>query len=63
MFRCPLPEAWRGKRDEELSEVSGIKDGIFVHASGFIGGAKSQEETVKLAVKSLEIANMLPACN
>lgn len=36
--RKGLPEAWRGFRDEKLSEVSGIDGGIFVHASGFVGG-------------------------
>lgn len=36
--RKGLPEVWRGLRDEKLSEVSGIDGGIFVHASGFIGG-------------------------
>ena len=36
--RKALPEAWRGLRDEELSRVSGIGGGIFVHATGFIGG-------------------------
>jgi uncharacterized UPF0160 family protein len=36
--RKALPEAWRGLRDENLSEVSGIDGCIFVHASGFIGG-------------------------
>ena len=36
--RKALPEAWRGLRDEKLSEVSGIDGGIFVHASGFTGG-------------------------
>lgn len=36
--RKALPEAWRGLRDEELSRVSGIESGIFVHASGFIAG-------------------------
>lgn len=36
--RKALPEAWRGLRDEELSRVSGIEGGIFIHASGFIGG-------------------------
>ena len=36
--RKALPEAWRGLRDEELSRVSGIEGGIFVHATGFIGG-------------------------
>jgi len=29
---------WRGLRDDELSEKSRIPKGIFVHASGFIGG-------------------------
>ncbi|KAG6813269.1 hypothetical protein H0H92_012683 [Tricholoma furcatifolium] len=36
--RKALPEQWRGLRDEELSKASGIPGGIFVHASGFIGG-------------------------
>lgn len=36
--RKALPDAWRGLRDENLSEVSGIEGCIFVHASGFIGG-------------------------
>lgn len=36
--RKALPEAWRGLRDDELSKASGIEGGIFIHASGFIGG-------------------------
>jgi uncharacterized UPF0160 family protein len=36
--RKGLPEAWRGLRDAELSEASGVPDCVFVHASGFIGG-------------------------
>lgn len=36
--RKALPEAWRGLRDEELSKVSGVEGGVFIHASGFIGG-------------------------
>lgn len=36
--RKALPEVWRGLRDDELSRVSGIEGGIFIHASGFIGG-------------------------
>ncbi|KAB5590405.1 GAMM1 protein/Ni-binding urease accessory protein (UreG) [Ceratobasidium theobromae] len=36
--RKALPEAWRGIRDAQLDEVTGIPGGIFVHASGFIGG-------------------------
>lgn len=58
--RLPLPEAWRGLRDDEvasyaffrtcltycstlqLSEKCGIPGGIFVHASGFIGGNETK---------------------
>lgn len=36
--RKALPEPWRGLRDEQLSKASGIDGGIFIHASGFIGG-------------------------
>jgi len=36
--RKALPEAWRGLRDDELVNVSGVPGCIFVHASGFIGG-------------------------
>ncbi|KAI8872720.1 metal-dependent protein hydrolase [Ramicandelaber brevisporus] len=53
--RKPLPEAWRGIRDEELSELTRIPGGVFVHASGFIGGNKTREGVLEMARKSLEI--------
>lgn len=53
--RKPLPEAWRGMRDEKLSEISGIDGGIFVHASGFIGGNSSYDGALKMAKKALEL--------
>ncbi|KAH9946642.1 GAMM1 protein [Amylocystis lapponica] len=43
--RKPLPEVWRGLRDDNL--------GIFVHASGFIGGNKTKEGALKLAKLAL----------
>lgn len=46
--RKALPQPWRGLRDEELSAAVGITDGIFVHASGFIGGAGSRESVIKM---------------
>ncbi|EFC40750.1 metal binding protein [Naegleria gruberi] len=52
--RVPLHKDWRGIRDEELSQKSGIPGCIFVHASGFIGGAKSYESALQLAKLSLE---------
>lgn len=36
--RKALPEVWRGLRDDALSAASGVPEGVFVHASGFIGG-------------------------
>ena len=57
--RKALPEPWRGVRDEALSQVSGIPGCVFVHASGFIGGALSYDSALKMAVASLE----MPAAN
>jgi len=37
-----------------LVAVSGIPDIVFVHASGFIGGAVSYESVLKMALLSLE---------
>ena len=52
--RKPLPEAWRGVRDEQLSEISGIPGCIFTHASGFIGGNKTKSGALEMARKSIE---------
>ncbi|OAQ70706.1 hypothetical protein VFPPC_03137 [Pochonia chlamydosporia 170] len=51
--RKPLPEAWRGFRDEELDGISGIGGCVFVHAAGFIGGNKTFEGAKEMAVKAL----------
>ena len=40
-------------RDEELSELTGIPDCVFVHASGFIGGNKTYEGVLEMARKAL----------
>jgi len=53
--RLALPEEWRALRDQDLSDKSGIKDCIFAHASGFIGGNKTKEGALEMAVKSLKI--------
>lgn len=54
-FRCrtPYKEEWRGKRDEELQQVSGVADATFVHMSGFTGGAKSYEGIMSLVRQTL----------
>ncbi|KAH6899728.1 metal-dependent protein hydrolase [Thelonectria olida] len=51
--RKPLPEAWRGFRDEELDGINGIPGNVFVHAAGFIGGNKTFEGAKAMADKAL----------
>ncbi|KAI9172455.1 MYG1 exonuclease [Paramyrothecium foliicola] len=51
--RKPLPEAWRGFRDEELDGIASIPGCVFVHAAGFIGGNKTFEGAKEMAVKAL----------
>lgn len=52
-FRLGLPQELRGLRDQELSEKSGIDGCIFIHATGFIGGANTKEAVLELARLSL----------
>jgi len=51
--RGGLKEEWRGKTEEEVAQLSGLPDAVFCHHSGFIGGAKSLESTLKMADMSL----------
>ncbi|SCZ88207.1 BZ3500_MvSof-1268-A1-R1_Chr10-2g02879 [Microbotryum saponariae] len=51
--RYPLPEVWRGVRDDALSKLTGIDGCIFVHAAGFIGGNQSKEGAMKMAIEAL----------
>ncbi|KAJ6610020.1 metal-dependent protein hydrolase [Mycena sp. CBHHK59/15] len=53
--RKALPEAWRGLRDNTLSAASGIEGGVFVHASGFIGGNKTKDGAMRVAKAALEM--------
>lgn len=53
--RLFLPEVWCGLRDEDLYKTSGIEGCIFVHSTGFIGGNKTREGSLQMAIRSLEI--------
>lgn len=53
--RKPLPEPWRGLRDESLSDTIDIPGCVFVHASGFIGGHKSFDGAMEMAKKALTL--------
>lgn len=52
--RKPLPESWRGLRDEGLVRVTGVKDSIFCHRGGFMCVAGSREGAVTLANLAIE---------
>lgn len=51
--RKDLPDAWKGVRDEQLDQVSGIPGCVFVHAAGFIGGHKGFDGALAMAQKAL----------
>lgn len=54
--RKGLPEPWRGVRDAELDALLGndVEDGaVFVHASGFIGGHKTEAGVRAMAAMAL----------
>ncbi|KIY52762.1 metal-dependent protein hydrolase [Fistulina hepatica ATCC 64428] len=52
--RKPLPEAWRGFRDEELSKISDIPGCVFVHIAGFTGGNRTYEGALAMAKYAAE---------
>lgn len=49
LLRKALPERLRGLRDDDLVKLTGIPSIMFVHMSGFIGGAQTREDALKLA--------------
>lgn len=53
--RKKLPEAWRGVRDETLSELVGVPGAVFVHAGGFIGGHSTKEGALAMATQALDM--------
>lgn len=54
--RKPLPESWRGLRDNELSDLTKIEQCVFVHAAGFIGGNRTFEGAVEMAMKAMDMS-------
>ena len=53
--RKPLPEAWAGKRGQELEDVSGIEGANFCHGYRFCGGGKNLEAAIAMAKAAIEI--------
>lgn len=51
--RKTAPESWRGAREEDLRQITGVADASFCHPSGFLFGAKSFEGAMRLAKMAL----------
>ncbi|XP_037955362.1 MYG1 exonuclease isoform X2 [Teleopsis dalmanni] len=49
-----LPIPWRGLNNDDLSSIAGVSDLVFVHHTGFIGGAKTKESALQMAIKSIQ---------
>ncbi|XP_012244607.1 UPF0160 protein MYG1, mitochondrial isoform X1 [Bombus impatiens] len=57
--RLFLPKPWGGLCNEELANVSGIKDVIFVHSERFIGSHLTREGAITMARKALELGKAI----
>ncbi len=53
-LKCPFPTEWRGLRDDEVGEVSGIESLRFCHNSGFLIAANTLEDAVKACYAAKE---------
>ena len=59
--RQPLPEAWRGLREQDLDALLGddVENGaVFVHATGFIGGHRTEAGARAMAAKALKMQGL-----
>lgn len=52
--RKNFPKPWAGLRDDELQNVSGVRDAVFCHRALFMAVAKSKEGAIKLAQIAVE---------
>lgn len=51
--KTPFKKEWRGLRDQDLCNVSGISGCVFVHASGFLGINKTKKGILDMCRASL----------
>lgn len=47
--RYPAPSHICGKTNEDLAKLTDVEDAVFIHATGFIGAARTKEGAIKLA--------------
>ena len=48
-----FPKEWRGRKNEELSRITGIPGCVYVHDFGYIGGNHTYEGALAMARKAL----------
>jgi uncharacterized UPF0160 family protein len=53
-YRHALPSEWYGLRYEELQKVSGVETAVFCHPSGFLAGAGTKSDAVRMARIAME---------
>lgn len=47
--RKPVPDSWRGLSGNDLQAVTGVATATFVHPAGFIGGAETLSDAIRMA--------------
>ena len=47
--KCPFPRSWRGQPQETLRALTGVSTALFCHPAGFLCGAETMEDAVRLA--------------
>ena len=52
--RTSFPQAWAGKRNEQLQGITGVPDALFCHNALFLAVAESKEGAWKLAEEALK---------
>ena len=52
--RKSVPDSWKGLQGLELQKATGVKTAIFCHPAGFIGGAETLEDAIKMAQIAVE---------
>ena len=50
-----MPIKWRGLKDKDLQNITGIKTALFCHNAGFIASCKIKEDAIKLAKMAIDI--------
>jgi len=51
--RSFFPESWRGLKDKELQDVSGIQEAVFCHRGGFFAVTKTKESALEMTYEAL----------